>query len=88
MWFPQLAYFHALGYRIVAPDLKGHGESTFDPKTPSIVAMGEDILELLSFLGIQKGVVIGTSLGGSVAMKMYRAETAIILRIGSEQFKS
>jgi 3-oxoadipate enol-lactonase len=73
MWFPQLAHFHALGFRIVAPDLQGHGESTNDPKNPSIVAMGQDILELLTFLGIQKGVVIGTSLGGSVALKMYRA---------------
>ncbi|MDA4129175.1 MAG: alpha/beta hydrolase [Thaumarchaeota archaeon] len=73
MWLPQLAHFNALGYRTIAPDLRGHGDSTFDPKTHTIVAMGEDVTELLSFLALQESVVIGTSMGGSVALKMYRA---------------
>ena len=36
MWFPQLTYFLERGFRVVAPDMPGHGDSTFDPAHHSV----------------------------------------------------
>ena len=35
MWFPQLTHFTELGYRVIAPDMPGHGDSSFDPDNHS-----------------------------------------------------
>jgi pimeloyl-ACP methyl ester carboxylesterase len=69
MWAPQV---QALGsrFRVVAPDLRGFGDS---PATPGIVPMGEladDVWELLGRLGVGDVAVVGLSMGGVVAMEM------------------
>ncbi len=33
MWAPQLAHFAAIGHRVIAPDLRGYGESVADTGT-------------------------------------------------------
>lgn len=55
-------------YRIVAPDLRGHGRTgPSDARRYSVDLMADDLDSLLSDLGIEECVLCGLSLGSMVA---------------------
>ncbi len=54
-------------YRIIAPDLRGHGLSGKPVAKYTSQEMAEDMVELLHFLNIKSAIVIGHSMGGRVA---------------------
>ncbi|WP_428342760.1 alpha/beta fold hydrolase [Mycobacterium sp.] len=56
-------------YRVVAPDLLGHGESAKPRGDYSLGAFAAWLRDLLDELGIDRATVIGQSLGGGVAMQ-------------------
>jgi pimeloyl-ACP methyl ester carboxylesterase len=56
-------------YRVVAPDLLGHGESAKPCGDYSLGAFAAWLRDLLDELGITRATVIGRSLGGGVAMQ-------------------
>ena len=56
-------------YRVVAPDLLGHGESTKPRGDYSLGAFAALLRDLLDELGIRRATVVGQSLGGGVAMQ-------------------
>ena len=62
---PQLAK----KYRVVAPDLLGHGESSKPRSDYSLGAFAVCLRDVLDELGIESATVIGHSLGGGVAMQ-------------------
>ena len=69
LWEPQLAALRD-DFRVLAPDLRGFGQS---PVTPHSVTMGEyaaDIEGLLDGLGIMRAAVVGLSMGGLVTMEL------------------
>jgi len=69
LWEPQAAALRD-GFRVLAPDLRGFGES---PVTPHYVSMREyaaDVEDLLDGLGIMRAAVIGLSMGGLVTMEL------------------
>jgi pimeloyl-ACP methyl ester carboxylesterase len=81
LWDPQLAALRN-GFRVVAPDLRGFGES---PVTPGSVTMREyasDIEDLLDDLGINRAAVIGLSMGGLVTMELAAAQPERYWAIG------
>jgi 3-oxoadipate enol-lactonase len=53
-------------YRIIVPDLRGHGESSIPEGTYTMETMADDIAGLLDTLQIEKAVLLGHSLGGYV----------------------
>ncbi|MGD2130858.1 MAG: alpha/beta hydrolase [Lysobacterales bacterium] len=59
-------------WRVICPDMRGRGRSDYDPKPsgyrPSVYV--RDIWRLLDLLEVNRVVVIGTSLGGLLAMVM------------------
>lgn len=56
-------------YRVLALDLRGHGESERDPQRRyEHEILAEDVESLLAGLGVGRVVVVGHSLGGRVAM--------------------
>jgi len=70
LWYPQLTRFLELGYRVIAPDMPGHGESSFDPANHTVDSIAESSIQLLGKLGVTKAVVVGISIGGYILLKM------------------
>ena len=66
MWRPQLEALTANGFRVVAPDLRGFGESEPGPERFSISTCCDDIIELMNYLGIGRAVMVGMAMGGEV----------------------
>lgn len=70
LWYPQLTHFLELGYRVIAPDMPGHGESSFDPANHTVDSIAESSIELLGKLGVTRAVIVGISIGGYILLKM------------------
>lgn len=62
---PQLAK----KYRVIAPDLLGHGQSAKPRTDYSLGAFAVGLRDLLDELGVESATVVGQSLGGGVAMQ-------------------
>lgn len=62
---PQLAQ----RYRVIAPDLLGHGQSAKPRTDYSLGAFAAGLRDLLDELGISRATIVGHSLGGGVAMQ-------------------
>ena len=62
---PQLARH----YRVIAPDLLGHGQSAKPRTDYSLGAFAAGLRDLLDELGITRATIVGHSLGGGVAMQ-------------------
>src|SRR5829696_8370273 len=72
MWRPQVERFAGAGWRVVAPDLRGYGESTVVPGSVPLEVFAGDILALLDELGVDAFVLGGLSMGGQIAMEIFR----------------
>jgi pimeloyl-ACP methyl ester carboxylesterase len=59
----------AKNYRVVAPDLLGHGQSTKPRGDYSLGAFAVWLRDFLDELGIARATIVGHSLGGGVAMQ-------------------
>ena len=71
MWQPQMEDISDA--RLVAPDLRGHGESDPVPGPYLMETLAEDCHLLLESRGVQEpAVVCGLSMGGYVALAYYR----------------
>lgn len=57
-------------YHIIAPDLRGFGDSTYHNRVKSIEDFCNDVIELLEKLNIKEYYLLGWSTGGGVALKM------------------
>jgi pimeloyl-ACP methyl ester carboxylesterase len=64
-WAGAASDLAAAGYRVILPDMAGHGLSAPPPpgSTPA-----EDLADLLRSLGVARAAVAGLSLGGAVAI--------------------
>jgi pimeloyl-ACP methyl ester carboxylesterase len=71
MWAPQLVQL-GTRFRVVAPDYRGLGQSGPAPEASTMELAAQDALALLRQLGIRRAVVAGLSMGGYVALELYR----------------
>ncbi len=59
-------------YRVLAMDLRGHGQSGYRPAEPvSIRAFAADVLALLAKLGLEQAHICGLSMGGMIALEIF-----------------
>ncbi|GAB4365578.1 MAG: alpha/beta fold hydrolase [Calditrichia bacterium] len=72
MWEPQMASLEEKGVGYLAPDFPGFGASKVSPITYQMSDYAELVNRLLSELGIRKAIVVGLSMGGYVALALYR----------------
>ena len=61
------------GYRLIAPDLRGHGRSTGAGATYSFEQSAADMFALLDHLGVSRAKIVGLSGGGITALHMATA---------------
>jgi 3-oxoadipate enol-lactonase len=59
-------------YRVVTPDLRGHGETTATSEPATMEEMARDVAALLDELRIERPVLGGLSMGGYVTLAFYR----------------
>lgn len=72
MWEPQLEDLSDV-VRVIAPDLRGHGQSDPVPGPYSMELLAGDCVRLLDHLSIGGPVVVcGLSMGGYIALEFYR----------------
>ena len=67
-WKPQHELAH--DYRLIIPDIRGHGETTMEREL-TIKNFALDIIYLLDFLNIPSAFICGLSLGGIIAQEIY-----------------
>jgi pimeloyl-ACP methyl ester carboxylesterase len=72
MWAPQVDHFSRSGHRVIAPDLRGYGESTVVPGITPLETFAGDIAGLLDRLGLDRVVLGGLSMGGQIVMEFHR----------------
>jgi pimeloyl-ACP methyl ester carboxylesterase len=67
-WWDALVPDLVPGWRLVAPDLRGHGESAWaEPPRYAIADFAADVTRVLDGLGLAQAVLVGHSMGGRVA---------------------
>ena len=74
MWRPQVVVLRGAGYRVLAPDLRGFGQRLLEPAPFSHV---RDVEELLD----GPAVVVGSSLGGRVALELAVLRPELVERL-------
>lgn len=72
MWAPQVAEFSSAGWRVIAPDLRGYGESTVVRGVTPLETFARDIAALLDHLKVDDVVLGGLSMGGQIVLEFYR----------------
>ena len=81
--FEDLAPHLRSRFRVIAPDLRGRGHSDRDPDAlhyqPTVYA--QDVLTLLATVGAERVGIVGTSLGGLLAMMLAAMHPARIAGI-------
>ena len=80
LWQPQMEELPDAG-RVLAIDLRGHGESELVPGPNRMELFADDCKEFLDALGIQKAVLCGLSMGGYICMAFYRKYAAHVAGI-------
>ncbi len=81
--FESLANWLATTHRVLTPDLRGRGRSDHDPNWHNYQPLNyvADVVHLLRALEARRVVVIGTSLGGLVAMILATLQPAALAAV-------
>jgi len=71
LWSEQLTAL-SNSYRVIAPDLRGFGETDPSAGPATMNRMAQDVAELMDRLQIRQAVIGGLSMGGYVALAFYK----------------
>jgi 3-oxoadipate enol-lactonase len=71
MWREQIEAL-APRFHMIAPDLRGHGESAVGSGPATMEAMAHEVVELMDSRTISRAVICGLSMGGYVALAICR----------------
>jgi pimeloyl-ACP methyl ester carboxylesterase len=70
-WYPAAAAFDST-YRLILPDLRGHGESEIGEGPALMQKHASDIARVLDDAGIGKAIFVGCSIGGYILFEFLR----------------
>ena len=71
LWNEQVAALSS-SYRVIAPDLRGFGETDASDGPATMNRMAQDVAQLMDHLEIPQAVIGGLSMGGYVALAFYK----------------
>ena len=63
-------------YRVVTLDLRGYGASTAPDSNATVQTYAQDVLDVMTRLGVERAIIGGMSMGGPVVFEMYRRAPA------------
>jgi 3-oxoadipate enol-lactonase len=66
IWAEQVGPLLAAGWRVLRPDMRGHGGSEAGAGDYTMRALAQDIVQILDFLEIAKVHFVGLSIGGMI----------------------
>jgi len=69
-WILQIPALVDAGYHVIAPDIRGFGQSTYPGGKVRISDLAADMVRLLDHLKTSPARVVGISLGGTVALQI------------------
>lgn len=69
-------------YRVLTPDLRGHGASPAPPGVYEMATLARDMLALLDSLQIEKAAILGHSMGGYAALAAWNLAPERFLALG------
>ncbi len=67
---PQFEHFGSRGHRVVAVDLRGHGQSDKPQQNYTMQVFADDLAWICNRVRVEKPVVVGHSMGGIVAFDL------------------
>lgn len=73
-WQFQIPALVDAGYRVIVPDMRGFGKSTFPGGRNNPEIMAQDMINLTDSLSLENFHLVGISLGGTVALKLVLAK--------------
>lgn len=59
-----------IDHRVILYDLRGHGESDLGMANGTLAQLGADLVELMDAVGLERALIAGFSLGGTIAMRV------------------
>jgi pimeloyl-ACP methyl ester carboxylesterase len=77
-WQLQIPALTKAGFRILAPDLRGFGRSSYPGGSCNPVVMAEDMATFMNSLAISSSHIIGISMGGTVALQLALMQPTIV----------
>jgi 3-oxoadipate enol-lactonase len=69
-WVMQLPPLIEAGFRPIAPDVTGFGDSPYDGRGWNIQRAAEDVGDLLDELEVSRAHLVGISMGGTIALQL------------------
>jgi 3-oxoadipate enol-lactonase len=69
-YWEQVIPVLSASYRVIAPDLRGHGQSPAGSETNTMELLADDMAALLTHLHLDQVIVFGHSLGGYVTLAL------------------
>lgn len=79
IWAAQIACVRELGYRMVTWDYRGQGEST-GTIAPDLHMIADDLATLIQLMSLENPILVGHSMGASVAWAFARYHPEIPIR--------
>ena len=67
IWIPVVTEY-LRNYQVILPDVRGHGESDAPGGPYPMSLLAEDLVNLLAFLGVERAIICGHSMGGYIAL--------------------
>ena len=75
LWADQIPAL-SNGYRVIAPDLRGFGETDASQEPSTMNSLAADVARLMDHLEIPRATIAGLSMGGYVALAFYKQFTS------------
>ena len=70
-WFPAAVSLES-SYRLILPDLRGHGASEVGDGPASMQKQANDVIKVLDATGNNQAIFIGCSIGGYIMFELWR----------------
>jgi 3-oxoadipate enol-lactonase len=69
-WSLQVPSFSSAGFRLLVPDIRAFGRSTYPGGSMFVAELARDMVSLLQFACVDRAHVVGISMGGAIALQL------------------